>query len=47
LWLVKGIRRWRIVRSRFPPPRSLKYFKIFILLQESPEFPRKISASCS
>ena len=35
------------VRSRSGPPISLKYFKILILRQESPEFPRKISASCS
>src|ERR1017187_2912891 len=41
LELLKGIRRWRIVRSRFPPPISLKYFKICNLERTAVRFPRK------
>jgi hypothetical protein len=45
--LLEGIRRWRIVRSRLGPPRSLKLFNFFNLQRYIPEFTRKIRTSFS
>ncbi len=41
LGLLKGIRRWRIVRSRFPPPYSLKVCAIWDFSSLIVQFPRE------